>query len=74
MKIFGFNLEGTSAVDFGTNAATFSVTSNNEIQATSPAGTGTVNVTVTTPNGTSATSSRDQFTYETSSTPRHHRG
>ena len=33
------------------------------ITATSPAGTGTVDVTVTTPGGTSATSPADQFTY-----------
>ena len=33
------------------------------ITATAPAGTGTVDVTVTTPGGTSATSSADQFTY-----------
>jgi hypothetical protein len=30
---------------------------------TVPAGTGTVDVTVTTPSGTSAISSADQFTY-----------
>jgi len=73
VKIFGFNLDGATKVDFGSSAATFSVTSNNEIQATSPAGTGTVSVTVTTPNGTSATNNRDQFTYESSSAQRHHR-
>ena len=33
------------------------------ITADSPAGTGTVDVTVTTPGGTSATSAADQFTY-----------
>ncbi|MDA8333931.1 MAG: IPT/TIG domain-containing protein [Peptococcaceae bacterium] len=51
-------------VDFGTHAAT-SVTllSANRIQATSPAGSGTVNVTVTTMIGTSVTGSADRFTY-----------
>ncbi len=33
------------------------------ITADSPAGTGTVDVTVTTPSGTSPTSAADQFTY-----------
>ena len=35
------------------------------ITATSPAGTGTVDVTVTSPGGTSATNAGDQFSYET---------
>ncbi len=39
------------------------------ITADSPAGTGTVDVTVTTPAGTSATSSADQFTYTTAAAP-----
>ena len=36
---------------------------------TSPAGTGTHDVTVTTPSGTSATSSADQFTYNAPALP-----
>ena len=65
MTIFGTNLAGATGVLFGTTAATsFTVVSANAITATSPAGTGyTVNVTVTTPSGTSATSAADQFTY-----------
>ena len=39
------------------------VVSDTTITADSPAGTGTVDVTVTTPGGTSATSPADQFTY-----------
>ena len=39
------------------------ITSPTTIIATSPTGTGTVDVTVTTPGGTSATSAADQFTY-----------
>ena len=39
-----------------------------QITATAPAGTGTVNVTVTTAGGTSATSAADDFTYVTSAT------
>ncbi len=64
VTISGTNFTGAMAVDFGTIAATgVSVVSNTEITAFSPAGTGTVNVTVTTPGGTSATSSVDEFTY-----------
>ena len=37
--------------------------SSTDITATSPAGTGTVDVTVTTPGGKSATSTADHFTY-----------
>jgi hypothetical protein len=39
------------------------VDSDTQITATSPAGTGTVDVTVTTPAGTSPTTTTDQFTY-----------
>ena len=39
------------------------------ITADSPAGTGTVDVTVTTPGGTSATSPADQFTYTVAAAP-----
>jgi hypothetical protein len=54
---------------FGTTAATsFTVNSDTSITATAPAGTGTVDVTVVTPNGTSATSSADKYTYETTVT------
>jgi len=62
--ITGSNLSGATAVSFGATAATgFSINSATQITATSPAGTGTVDVTVTTPGGTSATSAVDQFTY-----------
>lgn len=53
----------TGAVKFGATTALYTVNSNTQITATSPAGTGTVDVTVTTPGGTSATTSADQFTY-----------
>jgi uncharacterized membrane protein len=39
------------------------VDSDTQITAISPAGTGTVDITVTTPAGTSAVSQDDQFTY-----------
>lgn len=47
-----------------TNAAAMNLDSDTQITATSPAGAGTVDVTVTIPAGTSATSAADQFTYD----------
>jgi len=64
VTITGTNLTGASAVKFATTAAiTFIVNSATSISATSPAGTGLVDVTVITPGGTSATSAADHFTY-----------
>jgi IPT/TIG domain len=55
---------GATAVKFGSsNAASYTVNSPTSITAVSPAGTGTVDVTVTTEGGTTPTSSADQFTY-----------
>jgi hypothetical protein len=51
---------GTTVIVSGNNYVDPDV---HHIVATSPAGTGTVDVTVTTDNGTSATSSADQFHY-----------
>ena len=66
LTITGRDLAGATAVRFGSaNAAGFRVTSASSIAAIPPAGTGTVNVTVTTPGGTSAISTADQFTYAT---------
>jgi hypothetical protein len=63
----GFNC--VSGVKFGTtNATTFTVVSPTQITATSPPGAGTVDVTVTTCNGTSPTGSFDEFTYVASAT------
>ena len=62
--ITGTSLSGASAVDFGSTAATgYSIGSPTEVSATAPPGTGTVDITVTTSGGTSATSSADQFSY-----------
>ena len=63
--ITGTNLSAASAVKFGaTNASSYTVNSATQITATSPAGSaGTVDVTVTTAGGTSATGSSDRFTY-----------
>src|SRR5258708_440075 len=64
VTITGTNFSGATAVSFGNNAAaSFTVNSATQITATSPAGVGTVDVTVTTAGGTSAISSGDRFTY-----------
>jgi hypothetical protein len=64
VRIRGSAFVGATAVDFGSTSATsFTVTSQHTIKAIAPAGTGTVDVTVTTPEGVSPTSSTDQFSY-----------
>lgn len=64
VTITGTNFSGATAVNFGaTPAASFTVNSTTSITATSPAGTGSVNVQVTTGGGTSATGAGNQFTY-----------
>jgi subtilisin family serine protease len=64
VTIAGTNFFVVTAVNFGaTPAASFTVNSPTQITATSPAGTGTVDVTVTAGGGTSATSAADRFTY-----------
>ncbi len=59
------NFTGATAVDFGSKSATsFTVNSPTSITAVSPVGAkGKVEVTVTTPEGTSYTSPRDTFRY-----------
>lgn len=62
--ITGSDFKATTAVRFGSaSATTFKETSSSTIVAMAPAGSGTVDVTVTGTGGTSATSSKDQFTY-----------
>jgi alpha-tubulin suppressor-like RCC1 family protein len=64
VTITGKNLENASAVHFGgQQAERFTVVSATSITAVAPAGAGTVDVTVTTPGGTSATAKGDQFEY-----------
>jgi IPT/TIG domain-containing protein len=54
VTITGTNLTGTTAVRFGTRSATsVTVVSPTQVTAVSPAGSGAVDVTVTTPGGTS---------------------
>ncbi|MGX9774013.1 IPT/TIG domain-containing protein [Janthinobacterium aestuarii] len=62
--ITGTGFASTTGVTFGATAAPgFTVNSATQITATAPAGTGTVDVRVTTAGGTSATSAADQFTF-----------
>ncbi|WP_313535284.1 Ig-like domain-containing protein [Sphingomonas sp.] len=64
VTITGTGLSGTTSVVFGGTAASgFAINSGTQVTATAPAGTGTVDVRVTTAGGTSATSAADQFTY-----------
>ena len=72
VTVTGTNLTGATAVDFGgpaTRAPRIGADTGTSLTVISPAGTGTVNVTVTTPNGTSTTSSADQFTYNAPALP-----
>ncbi|MEH3053791.1 MAG: IPT/TIG domain-containing protein, partial [Patulibacter minatonensis] len=63
VTITGTNLTGASAVKFGgTDATSYTVVNSTTITATAPAGTGTVDVRVTTVGGTSANTSADDFT------------
>ena len=64
VRLFGTNFAGTTAVTFGGTAATsFTVNSTTQITAVAPAGTGTVNIRVTTAGGTSAARANDQYNY-----------
>ena len=65
MSIYGSNLDGATAVDFGGGAATIINESASEIDVVSPAGAvgPAVDVTVVTPGGISAMSAQDQFSY-----------
>ena len=64
VTIAGSNMAEATAVRFGSSSATsFTVNSATSITAVSPAGTGTVDVTVTAPAGTSSTRSADRFSY-----------
>lgn len=66
--IGGTNFAGASAVHFGSRNAKFVVASDTKITATSPAGTGVVNVEVSGPAGSSSAVESDRFTYSSTST------
>ncbi len=64
VTITGTNLSGATTVKFGAQNATITADTATQITATAPAeGAGTVDIPVTTPGGTSATSLADQYTY-----------
>lgn len=64
VAIVGTGLTGASAVSFGSAAATsFAVISDTQIVAASPAGSGSVVVTVTTPSGVSGATAGSAFLY-----------
>jgi hypothetical protein len=64
VTLTGTGFTGALAVGFGpTEASALSVMSDTTMVAVSPAGTGSVNVTVVTPNGRSAVSAAVQFGY-----------
>ncbi|MDA8066155.1 MAG: IPT/TIG domain-containing protein [Thermaerobacter sp.] len=72
VTVTGTNLTGATTVDFGSGNPATKVSVNSagtQITATAPPGTGTVDVLVTTPGGTSATGSTDQFTYTPVASP-----
>ena len=61
--VTGSDFTGASAVTFGGVPASFTVMSDTAIEATAPAGASTEDTQVTTPSGTSAAVTADQFTY-----------
>jgi hypothetical protein len=67
VQVRGSVLTGATAVNFGTTAASgMTVDSDTQISCVSPAGTGTVTVSVVTPAGTTAANPAAQFTYSSS--------
>ncbi|MGO9489148.1 MAG: alkaline phosphatase family protein [Solirubrobacteraceae bacterium] len=64
VTITGSNFKEVQSVQFGSaEASSFKVNSPSSITATAPPGTGTVDVTVENPGGTSASGPADRFTY-----------
>ncbi len=64
LTVTGSGFTGVTAVTFGATAAlSFTQGTDKQLTATSPAGSGTVDVTVTTPAGTSGANPADRFTY-----------
>jgi hypothetical protein len=64
VTVTGTGFTSATAVNFGANTATnMAIQSDTQLTVTFPAGTGTVDVIVTTQAGTSATGPADQFSY-----------
>ena len=63
VTISGQQLTGATAVHFGSATGTITSNTATSITATSPSGSGVVDVTVTTPSGTSTVSQQDRFSY-----------
>ena len=68
VTITGSGFADASAVSFGPLSAAMNIISDAQITAVSPLGAGTVDITVTTPGGSSAPSTADHFTYTTAAT------
>ncbi len=65
VTITGEGFGGATSVKFGsTDAMSFQVESETQIKAVAPPGSGTVDVTVTTPEGASPTEDADRFAYQ----------
>jgi hypothetical protein len=63
VTITGTNLSGATVVSFGSAAGSITADSSTQITATTPPGSGTVSITVSTKGGTSGVTSADRFTY-----------
>ncbi len=63
VTIAGKRLGDVETVRFGSTSVPFKVLSETAIETTSPAGSGTVDVTVTSPEGTSVTCAGDEFSF-----------
>ena len=64
VTITGSGFTDATGVEFGgASASSMTVVSRNQIIATSPSGTGTVDIRVVSPGGTSRTTAADKFTY-----------
>lgn len=63
VRVTGSGFTGVTAVRFGSQTAQFTVNSDTQLTATAPEGSGSVAVTVVTPQGTSAATAATDFAY-----------
>ena len=63
VTITGTNLQNASSVNFGQAQGTIVTDSSSQITAVAPAGSGTVDITVTTPSGTTSPTVADQYSF-----------